>query len=689
MLGTRRQQMSWAMDFGFVAMFAIFAVGTVQPSNLMAAGKQDTKGSHKQVRAIRVSDDARSVVLQTFVLSPDRELWLSCQTTGQAPDSETGVSSPTKSIQVRSSDGKLIREIELPFAAQAINFSSDGSPYIAGEGKVARLSQSGEIDKVIDAPNLLSEEEMKAKVAASNKKMLDQVMEGQDTQLERLKDQIAKLETDLKDDAIQKNDRVKSRTESRLTILKQQLDSQQESYDSLKKTYESMFSNDTDTSRFNRSTGIAISKQDVFVSLPSLEGHGYAIYRLTHDLTDAKLIVDELHGCCGQLDIQTDGTHLIVAENSAFKVRYFDREGKEAHSFGERGNARLASAAPSIAGWGSCCNPMNVRCGANNELLVAESSIGHIKRYTHDGEFLGLVGTAKIAGGCKHVAIAHDHDNDWYFMMNTAANNVLVLVPNDQAPAETEDERETRMAMEGLGQKLLGSWRAEPKTNIRQISARLEENAEIEAAVESSEDESIADDGATLSDESETADEPEETDDAESEEDETSFDYGAYILQQNRFLKFENDGKLSRQEQQVAAAAKPAESSGSFLSAVATVFFGGSVETANVIEEQPASWVAIRQQGDSLQVGVLEDEVMNYVAAVRFIDDDHAEFKWYFGEVAGSPMGQCNYVRVAQKESCDPAACKSETCDVPGSVHEKSGDGTKTDSEPVTAGGAE
>ncbi len=327
MLRTWRQRMSLAKGLTVIALMAVIGISGVQPSKVGATTKESAKGSHKQSRAIRVSDDAQSVALKTFVLSPDRELWLSCQ------------SNDGTSIQVRSGEGELVRELELPFAAQAINFSSEGVPFIAGDGKIARLSKTGEVEKVIDAPNLLSEEEMKAKVAASNKKMLDQVMDGQDAQLERLKEQVAKLEEDLKQDSVQENERVKSRTETRLTILKQQLENQQEAYDSLKKTYESMFSNDSDTSRFKRSTGIAVSKQDVFVSLPSLEGHGYAVYRLTHDLTDAQLIVDELHGCCGQLDIQTDGEQLIVAENSAFKVRYFDRDGKETHSFGERGNA--------------------------------------------------------------------------------------------------------------------------------------------------------------------------------------------------------------------------------------------------------------------------------------------------------------------------------------------------------------
>ena len=683
MLRTWRQRMGLATGFTFIALIAVIGISAVQPPKLGATTKESTKGSHKQSRAIRVSDDAQSVTLKTFVLSPERELWLSCQ------------SAESKSIQVRSGEGELIREIELPFAAQAINFSSEGVPFIAGDGKIARLSKTGEVEKVIDAPNLLSEEEMKAKVAASNKKMLDQVMNGQDTQLERLKEQVAKLEEDLKQDSVQENERVKSRTETRLTILKQQLESQQDSYDALKKTYESMFSSDADTSRYKRSTGIAVAKQDVFVSLPSLEGHGYAVYRLTHDLTDAQLIVDELHGCCGQLDIQTDGTQLIVAENSAFKVRYFDRDGKETHSFGERGNVRATAATPTGSGWGSCCNPMNVRCAANNELLVAESSIGHIKRYTHDGEFLGLVGTAKIAGGCKHVAIAHDLESDWYYMMNTSANNVLVLVPNDQAPTETEDERESRMAMEGLGQKLLGSWRAVPKSNARPAS----EEVQIVATIVNDDDADLEEELSEINSAEPTADDEvadEQSSESEAENVEvttsTEFNYGDYILTQNRYLNFEKDGKLSRQEPQVVATAKPAESTGSFLGAVASIFLGVSSESSPMIEEQPAAWIAIRQQGDSLQVGVLEDEVLNYVAAVRFIDDDHAEFKWYYGEVGGSPLGQCTYERVAQAASCESATCKGDKCDVPGCVHDAKGtteDAVEAASEPASTEGAE
>ncbi len=612
-----------------------------------ATPSQQSTPSHKQIKAIRVSEDAEQATLNTFVMSPDRELWLCCQAIAQA-DAPEQAPVTQGVIQVRSLEGVLQRKIELPFVPQAINFSAEGVPYVSGQGKIARLKKDGEVDVVIDAPNLLSEEEMKAKIAASNKKMLDQLMDGQDAQLVRLQEQIEKLQADLKSEEIQANERLVKRTKVRLDVLEKQLAGQREMYDNLKKNYEDMFSSDGDTSRYKKTTGLAVSKTDLFVSLPSLEGHGYAIYRLSHDLSDAKLVVNEVHGCCGQLDIQTDGTQLIVAENSSFKVRYFDRDGKETFSFGERGSARPTAGKVAQAGWGSCCNPMNVRCNANNELLVAESSIGHIKRYTPEGDFLGLVGTAKIAGGCKHVAIAHDSESDWYYMMNTAGNNIVVLVPNDQAPAETEDERDARLAMEGLGQKLLGAWQVDPRGMAAEpsveISVAIAENepSEDEAAEEESAEEESAEEESA---EEESADEESIEEAAAAGEiiqaDEVNL--SSYVLSMNRYLEFKPEGVLSRT---VSTSQASQNSVSNFVTDVASLFLG-TPSSAEEAFESNIAWVPIRQQGDLLEIGIQEDGVTNFAASVRFIEEDRAEFKWYFGEVAGEPVAKFIYQRVA------------------------------------------
>ena len=254
---------------------------------------------------------------------------------------------------------------------------------------------------------------------------------------------------------------------------------------------------------------------------------------------------------------------------------------------------------------------MNIRCLDGGEILVAESSIGHIKRYTSKGEFLGIVGTAKIAGGCKHVAIAKDPARDWYFMMNTASNNIAVLVPRSEAPTETDDEREARLAMEGLGQKLIGSWRAD----VPKKDKAKEDDAASDATQE--------------------------------------FDYAEYLLKQNRFITFEANGKVSRKENApVTVTTKTVQKSSGFWGAVASLF-GATTSTTNSVvnaaieQDEPTRWIAIKQEGDAIQFAMEESEVRNYTAAVRFIDDKRAEFKWYYDEVGGEPFATISYVRVA------------------------------------------
>ncbi|HBJ34603.1 MAG TPA: hypothetical protein DDZ51_07535 [Planctomycetaceae bacterium] len=115
--------------------------------------------------------------------------------------------------------------------------------------------------------------------------------------------------------------------------------------DQPKSTFQEMLGGEVSFDQVTRSTGIAVATNDIFVSLPSIEGQGYVVYRMTHDRTEPKLVVDNLSGCCGQLDIQSDGTHLIVAENSAFKVRYLDREGTDVRRFGERSSSVFGGSA--------------------------------------------------------------------------------------------------------------------------------------------------------------------------------------------------------------------------------------------------------------------------------------------------------------------------------------------------------
>src|SRR5690606_13977893 len=118
-----------------------------------APGTSPDKPTHKQVRVIRPSETDTSLRLNTYAISPAGQIWMCC----------SGGPSGGQ-IVVVDAEGQNIRTVELSFAPQAINFSKQGIPFVAGSGKVARLTAEGTTDLVVDAPNLASPEEMEQRM---------------------------------------------------------------------------------------------------------------------------------------------------------------------------------------------------------------------------------------------------------------------------------------------------------------------------------------------------------------------------------------------------------------------------------------------------------------------------------------------------------------------------------------------
>jgi hypothetical protein len=221
-----------------------------------------------------------------------------------------------------------------------------------------------------------------------------------------------------------------------------------------------------------RITALAVTEKDVFVCVT---GNGYEVWRSDHDFKEPTKVLDRLSGCCGQMDIQASGDQLLVAANTKFQVAIHDRDGQPVSSFGKRDRE-------AVDGFGSCCNPMNIRCCSNGDVLCAESSIGNIKRFNAAGELVGFIGKAKIGIGCKHVAVAHDDVRDRYYMMNVDKGNILVLLPLAEVPEFTEEELASKAAAEGLGKKLIGEWttaqapKKENRTDEEKIQALTRPN---------------------------------------------------------------------------------------------------------------------------------------------------------------------------------------------------------------------
>jgi hypothetical protein len=405
---------------------------------------EQSTATHKQVRIIKPAHDGKPVTLDTFCLAANGNL-LACVAVGE-PESEATDTQPTNSkpglsfVQTYSPDGKLLQEVSVPFHATAINVGSKGAVFIAGEGKFAKIIE-GKLSAVTSTPHIGDYEAFKKKVVAAAKEEMAEFCKSFKDEIKELQKRIDPLEARAKDKALSKRDQAK------LTSLKQSLAMQEAQIKAFDRT--------ADEEELVRDrlvvTALGVTDQDVFFSVMGAEGHGYEVWRTNHDFREPKKVVTHLSGCCGQLDIQARGDRLFVAENGKFEVSVRDRDGKRLSGFGRRDRS-------GVDGFGSCCNPMNLRCCSNGDILAAESSIGNIKRFDKNGDFAGLVGKAKIGIGCKHVALAFDESRDRYYMMNVDKAHIAVLVPLAEVPAETETEKAVRAAREEFSKRLAGRW---------------------------------------------------------------------------------------------------------------------------------------------------------------------------------------------------------------------------------------
>ncbi len=580
-----------AFSWRFVCCSVMFAM--VASSMSVAAGPAS---SHKQSRSIVPTYEGKRLQLNTFTLAKDGNLWMCCNDGGSSVN-EAG--NQTKGcILMTQPTGELVKRISLDFAPTAINFAESGDVFIAGSGYIACLDSDGQVKKCIEAPNLSNREEALRLMKEEAERQAKQMAEMYSAQVKRLEEQIEKLNAQLekadKDDA-----RAVKRIEARIKAIEPQLAGMKDIEKQVRTTASNELGGEATLARVKRATGIAVSNQDVFVALPNIKGYGYSLWRMSHDLESPVAIMDDLSGCCGQMDIQAEGDEVLIAENTAFRVSRYNREGKQIASFGERSREKES-------GWGSCCNPMNIRCVGSDEILTAESSIGNIKRYTKDGKYLGLIGTARIGGGCKHVALAVNQKLNHYYIMNQNGGDIAVLVPRSEATEDTQDEKDSREARDGLGKKLIGTWQRQDNED----QAKASEQSAI-LALQGIEG------------------------------------YDADLQVPYKFMHLHFDGRMDIKKPTVAAAAAKKEepniisSLGNALSAA----LGGA--TTIEMPETTMEWEAIKQSEKRVSFMVIEDGVRSYGATVKFVADDEAEVEWFYDSPENSLGTKVTYKRLA------------------------------------------
>ena len=192
-----------------------------------------------------------------------------------------------------------------------------------------------------------------------------------------------------------------------------------------------------------KASGLSVSDKDVFAAFGtggSLRSRS-VIVRLTTDLADPVQIAKGLRGCCQRLDLSWRNGVLYVAENAAHRVVQLDREGKVLSKWGSRDRTRLS-------GFGSCCNPMNLRFGPSGDLYTAESGLGRIKRYSADGKFLALVGyvgtnrftrAGSLAASCSNITLDISKETGRVYVLDYKNSLIRVLSPVKDDKDKKED----------------------------------------------------------------------------------------------------------------------------------------------------------------------------------------------------------------------------------------------------------
>ncbi len=168
-------------------------------------------------------------------------------------------------------------------------------------------------------------------------------------------------------------------------------------------------------------TGIAVSGDDLFVACPSPSDYTYTVYRLDRDLKTPVRIIKDLHGCCGQMDVQAHDGTVWIPHNARHLVESYDRNGKKLSSFG-RTDRKAAD------GFGGCCEPKNLRISADGTIYAAESGEPVvIKRFSPAGKFGGVVALPNYKSGCVRVTVEVSPDGKRFYILDTGDDAIHVF----------------------------------------------------------------------------------------------------------------------------------------------------------------------------------------------------------------------------------------------------------------------
>jgi len=386
--------------------------------------------THEQVGIIQIPGDISSLMLHTFCLAPNGNLLVA--TGGERVASVFGdngrrnneLFTANRAILVISPDGELLATWELEMTPQAFDVAEDGTIFVGGDGRLARLSADGSVEKVGDSPNLAELPPLPTglEVSADPAEETEEEKNQREAELARLRGE-QKMAVEARRAAADEyhaddtDEEKKQEFEDACDVVAE-INPLIDEVSISPKMH--AVQRRTAALQDRRVRSIAVDGDDVFVCCQTVGSYTFDVWRTDRDFGSSEKIVTGLRGCCGNMYIQADEGKLWVAENARKRVIAYDRDGEELAAWG-------SSDRNAIDGFGDCCNPMCIRIGSDGNVYTVEANLGHIKRFTPEGEFLGMVGTADILQGCKHFPIGISSTEDRVYMLNLSRSQVIVM----------------------------------------------------------------------------------------------------------------------------------------------------------------------------------------------------------------------------------------------------------------------
>ncbi len=419
-----------------------------------AAPAESVVATHKQTGIIKANVPGHAqVTAECFCLAANDNLLIGCHAT--EADAEQKDAPHKDEVRVFDPAGELVVSLPLPFTPDAINVDPSGNILVAGAGELIRMTMDGKQLLRTKAPHvsgmapddmaklreqIVAQHEATAKMYTQQAERYVELVTKAEKQLAGVEEQIAALDADKEDadkeegEAEDDSDAAADRQRAVLAARKAVMERQVTQYKTMQEQWDTMIAQMGETKPLTEEqidqqveaalrskmavSSVSAAGDHVFVACRSTVGYGYEVWKMDDQFADGEVIIKGLSGCCGQMDVQACDGGLFVAENSKHRASRYSLDGEAEKHWGKGDRA-------SLEGFGSCCNPMNVAFGPGGAVYTAEDDTGRIKRYSPDGELLGLVGKVDLVPGCKNVAIGVSSDGDHVYMIDVNRHHVV------------------------------------------------------------------------------------------------------------------------------------------------------------------------------------------------------------------------------------------------------------------------